>query len=269
MRIRDQDIVIITGASRGIGKAAAIEFGKKKCRVDILARDSSKLNEVKTQIESAGGQAMVVNCDVSNENDCFSAIEQVINTWGSVDILVNNAGYGHYGNIENLDTPGMEKIIRTNLFGPIWCTKAVLPTMKKNQRGHIVNISTIISKRAFPHMGAYCMSKFALTGMDESLGLELKKYGVGVSLVCPGYTATEFQQNAALSGQRPDLRQKLGMKPETVGKAIVKAVECNIRRTTLTLDGKFLLLMNKISPSFVDYIFSKMFKEKNDAHHTS
>jgi short-subunit dehydrogenase len=262
MKLNPQDVVVITGASRGIGRAAAIEFAKKKCRVAILARDTSKLNEVKLEIERSGGEAMVVPCDVSNERDCFSAMDQVINTWGRVDVLLNNAGYGHYGNIEKLDTPGMEKIIRTNLFGPIWCTQAVLPSMKKNQRGHIVNISSIIGRRAFPHMGAYCMSKFALAGMDESLGHELKHYGINVSLVCPGYTATEFQQNAALSGKRPDLRQKLGMKPETVAKAIVKAVECNIRRTNLTMDGKFLLLVNKISPSFVDYIFSKMFKEK-------
>ncbi|MEZ4845482.1 MAG: SDR family oxidoreductase [Bdellovibrionota bacterium] len=264
MKLKNQDIVVITGGSRGIGRAAAIEFAKRKCRVALLARDTSKLNDVKSEIERVGGSAIVVHCDVSNENDCFSAIDQVVKTWGGVDVLVNNAGYGHYGDIENLDTPGMEKIIRTNLFGPIWCTKAALPTMKKQNRGHIVNISSIIGRRAFPHMGAYCMSKFALAGMDESLGHELKRYNIGVSLVCPGYTATEFQQNASLSGKRPDLRQKLGMKPESVGKAIVRAVDCNIRRTNLTIDGKLLLLVNKISPSFVDYIFSKMFKKSQD-----
>ena len=205
---------------------------------------------------------MVVSCDVSKESDCFAAIELVHSSWERIDVLVNNAGYGHYSTIERLDSPGMDKIIRTNLFGPIWCIQAVLPFMKPKKRGHIVNVSTIISKRAFPHMGAYCMSKFALTGMDESLGLELKPYGIGVSLLCPGYTATEFQQNAALTGELPNLQQKLGMKPATVGKAIVRAVECNIRRTHLTIDGKLLLLINKISPSFVDFIFSIMFKEK-------
>lgn len=108
------------------------------------------------------------------------------------------------------------------------------------------------------------MSKFALTGMDESLGLELRKYGIHVSLVCPGYTSTEFQQNSTLTGKRPHLRQKLGMKPETVASKILKAVECNIRRSHLTFDGKFLLLINKISPSFVDFIFSRLFKEKTE-----
>lgn len=262
MKISSGDVVVITGASRGIGKATALAFAKKGCCIALLARDVSKLDLVKSEIEALGAKAMVVSCDVSKEGDCFAAIELVYSSWNRIDVLVNNAGYGHYSLIEKLDTPSMERIIRTNLFGAIWCIQAALQFMKPAGRGHIVNISTIISKRAFPQMGAYCMSKFAMTGMDESLGLELKPYGIGVSLVCPGYTATEFQQNAALTGERPNLQQKLGMKPATVAKAIVKAVECNIRRTHLTIDGKLLLLVNKISPSLVDFVFSKMFKEK-------
>jgi short-subunit dehydrogenase len=262
MNLAPHDVVVVTGASRGIGKAAAIAFAQRGCDVALLGRDIAKMEETRREVESHGVKAMVVSCDVSQESDCFSAMEKVIAQWKKIDVLVNNAGYGHYSLIEKLDTPSMEKIIRTNLFGPIWCLQAVLPSMKANKRGHIVNISTIISKRAFPHMGAYCMSKFALTGMDESLGLELKPYGINVSLVCPGYTATEFQQNAALTGERPNLQQKLGMKPKTVGKAIVRAVEKNIRRTHLTIDGRLLLFVNKISPSFVDFVFSIMFKEK-------
>lgn len=262
MNLQPQDVVVITGASRGIGKAAAIEFAKKGCFVALLARDVSKLQETKSEVESFGGKAMVVECDVSKESDCKAAMNKVLDTWKKIDVLVNNAGYGHYSVIEKLDTPSMDRIIRTNLFGPIWCIQAVLPSMKAKRRGHIVNISTVISKRAFPHMGAYCMSKFALTGMDESLGLELKNYGIDVSLVCPGYTATEFQQNAATTGERPNLRQQLGMKPKQVGEAIVSAVEKNKRRTILTMDGRMLLLANKISPSFVDWVFSIMFKEK-------
>ncbi len=264
MKLHHGDVVVITGASRGIGRATALAFAKKGCLIALLARDISKLDQVKSEVESLGTKAMVVSCDVSKESDCFSAIDQVQTHWGKIDVLINNAGYGHYSTIEQLDTVGMDKIIRTNLFGAIWCIQAVLPWMKSKKRGHIVNVSTIISKRAFPHMGAYCMSKFALTGMDESLGLELRKYGIHVSLVCPGYTSTEFQQNSTLTGKRPHLRQKLGMKPETVASKILKAVECNIRRSHLTFDGKFLLLINKISPSFVDFIFSRLFKEKTE-----
>jgi short-subunit dehydrogenase len=262
MKLHSGDVVIVTGASRGIGRATALAFAQKGCSVALLARDISKLDQVKGEIESLGAKAMVVFCDVSKESECFAAVELVHSRWGRIDVLVNNAGYGHYSLIEKLDTSSMDQIIRTNLFGPIWCTQAVLKFMKPRKRGHIVNISTIISKRAFPHMGAYCMSKFALTGMDESLGLELKPYGVGVSLVCPGYTATEFQQNAALTGELPNLQQKLGMKPKKVANAIVRAVEHNIRRTHLTIDGKLLLLVNKISPSFVDFVFSKIMKQK-------
>jgi short-subunit dehydrogenase len=262
MRLQSDDVVVITGASRGIGKAAALAFAKKGCMVALLARDISRLEEVRKEIQSIGGKAYVFSCDVSKESDCSSTIEKVMSTLGRIDVLVNNAGYGHYGLVEKLDTNGLEKIMKTNLFGAIWCIQAALPYMKSKRRGHIVNVSTIISKRAFPQMGAYCMSKFAMTGMDESLGLELKPYGINVSLVCPGYTATDFQKNAALTGEMPDLQQKQGMKPTQVGEAIVRAVECNRRRTLLTFDGKLLLFVNKISPSLVDFVFSKILKQK-------
>ncbi len=261
MKLDSSTVVVITGASRGIGKEAAELFAKKGCQVALLARDENLLQGVQREIESQGGKAMVIGCDVSKEAECFGAIQKVIQAWGKIDVLVNNAGYGHYSSIENLDTNALDQIIKTNLFGAFWCTKAVIPPMKKQQRGHIVNISTVISKRAFPFMGAYCMSKFAMTGFDESLGLEVLPYGINVSLVCPGYTQTEFQKNAKTSGQRPNLRQQKGMQPYQVGEAIVSAVEKNKRRTILTFDGNLLLLLNKISPSFVDFFFQRYFSK--------
>ena len=262
MKISNGDVVVITGASKGIGKATAIEFAKRGCRVALLARDEDLLQKVRQEISDMGANAMAVTCDVSNEKNCHSAIQKVLSSWGKIDVLVNNAGYGHYSTIEDIDTESLEKIFKTNLFGAMWCIQAVLPSMKKAARGHIVNISSIIGKRSFPYMGAYCSSKFALTALDESLGVELKKHKIGVSLVCPGYTATDFQKNAKTSGERPNQRQQHGMKPPRVAKAIYCAVRWNKRRTMLTPDGKLLLFMNKISPSFVDFVFSIMFKEK-------
>lgn len=260
MKISPGDVVVVTGASRGIGRETAIEFAKKGCRVALLARDEALLEKVKKEISDLRSNAMVVPCDVSVESECHAAIKKVVSSWGRVDILINNAGYGHYSSVEDMDTKSLEQIFKTNLFGAMWCIQAAIPFMKEKKRGHIVNISSIIGKRAFPFMSAYCSSKFALTALDESLGLELKPYKIGVSLVCPGYTSTEFQKNAKTSGERPNLRQQLGMKPARVAKAIVCAVRWNKRRTHLTADGRLLLFMNKISPSFVDFIFSKMFK---------
>ena len=260
MHIEPNQVVVITGASRGIGRETALEFADRKCRVALLARDQPLLEQLCSVIETRGGQAIVIPCDVSHEKDCFESIQKVVDHWGTVDILVNNAGYGHYGAIENLDTKSLEQIFKTNLFGALWCTQAVIPFMKKQKRGHIVNVSTVISKRAFPYMGAYCMSKFAMTGFDESLRLELEPYGIDVSLVCPGYTKTEFQQNAKVSGSKPNMREQKGMVPKEVAEAICHAVEHNKSRTILTKDGKLLLLMNKISPSFVDSFFRRYFK---------
>ena len=141
----------------------------------------------------------------------YDSIQKVQEVFGRIDVLVNNAGYGHYASVEELDTESLENIIKTNLFGSFWCAKAVIPFMKEQKLGHIVNVSTVISKRAFPYMSAYCMSKFAMTAFDESLRLELKPFSIGVSLVCPGYTKTDFHTSARSSGKKPKIKNRPAM----------------------------------------------------------
>src|SRR5205823_2634916 len=140
--------------------------------------------------------------------------------------------------------------------------QAVLPEMKKRRSGHIVNISTIISRRSIPFMSAYCMTKFAMNAMDEALRLELKKYGIGVSLVCPGLTSTDFQTNAEKIQFEPLMKSSDGMPAKKVGEAIYKAVRCNRRVTPLTFSGKSLWMINKFFPSVVDRIIYKMYGNK-------
>src|ERR1043166_1191262 len=170
MKIDLSTVVAITGASRGIGRAAAISFAKRGAKIALLSRNNKKLEEVAKELPT---ESFVIPVDVSNETSAKSAIKKVVDHFGKIDVLVNNAGYGHYSKIENLSTSDLDQIFHTNLYGSLWCTQAVLPDMKKRKSGHIVNVSTIISRRSIPFMSAYCMTKFAMNAMDEALRLEL------------------------------------------------------------------------------------------------
>jgi short-subunit dehydrogenase len=134
--------------------------------------------------------------------------------------------------------------------------------MKSRRRGHIVNVSTVLSKRSVPYMTAYCMTKSAMNAMDEGLRLEVRPFGIGVTLVCPGLTETDFQSNAAQIGYAPPIRNKGGMSAAHVGRVIVLAVERNRRRVALTLSGKVLLALQRISPALTDEAIHLMFSRK-------
>ncbi len=262
MKLDQNTVVVITGASRGIGKEAAFEFARRGTRIVLASRDQARLETVAKEVRALGAETEVVVCDVSKEERCRHLIDQALKRFGQVDVLVNNAGFGHYAAVENLTTSALREIFDTNLYGSIWCAQAVLPHMKERKRGHIVNVSTVISKRSLPFMTAYCMTKFAMNAMDEGLRIEVRPYGIGVSLVCPGLTATDFQDNAKKTGPKRAIDNGRGMPAKIVGKAIVKAVAKNRRRVSLTLSGRLLGTLQRISPTMVDEIMWRFFKER-------
>ena len=265
MRINKNTVVAITGASRGIGRAAAIEFAKRGAKVVLLARDKARLDEVAQRVAETGGEALALACDVSREHDCHDWVSKTLLRFSRIDVLVNNAGFGHYADVESLTTESLEQIFKTNLYGAIWCTQAVLPHMKERKSGHIVNISTVISIHSIPFMTAYCMSKFAMNAFDEGLRVEVKRFGINVSLVCPGLTATDFQSNTVRLGFEPFMKNRHGMSAARVGKAIVRAVEHRRKRTYLTAGGKTLVFMHKLAPGFVDEVIYRIYGKRFSA----
>jgi short-subunit dehydrogenase len=262
MRIDRDTVVAITGASRGIGRAAAVEFARKGAKLVLLARDAGRLDEVARKVRDAGGEALPLVCDVSREADCRAWVGEALARFGRIDVLVNNAGFGHYADAAGLTTEALERIFKTNLYGTIWCTQAVLPHMKERRSGHIVNVSSVISIRSIPFMTAYCMTKFAMNAFTEGLLVELLPFRIGVSLLCPGLTATDFQSNTTKKDFEPLMKNETGMSPEKVGKAIVRAVRCNRKRTYLTTQGRFLVWAQKFSPGFVDWAICRMYGRK-------
>jgi len=185
-------LILITGATSGIGKAIAYRFAREGAKVIGIARTEKRLEELK---EEFAWKALTIDtypCNVSKANSVRSLINEIINKHKKIDILVNNAGIGHKSPVEEMTEERFDEMIDINIKGVFLMTKYVLPHMKKEKDGYIINISSGAGKNGIANMSGYCATKFALTGFTESVALEAKPHDVKVSLVCPGSTSTEF-----------------------------------------------------------------------------
>ena len=260
-------VVIITGASSGIGRACAAEFFKKGARVVLVARTESKLIELTNSIKHLGGEAMYVVADVSNESDCINVMEKVVNNFGGIDVLVNNAGISMRALFYDLDLTDFKKLMDINFYGTIYCTKHALKYILE-RKGSVVGVSSIAGHKGLPGRTAYSASKFAMTGFLEALRIENFKKKLHVLVASPGFTNSSIRQNALNSSgehQKESPRdEKKMMSSEEVAKRIVSAVEKRKNSIVLTSQGKLLVFLNKIFPNLVDrLVFRALSKEKN------
>ena len=185
----DSSVAVITGASRGIGRAVALEAAKRGAQLGLISRSKDELDAV---LADVGGSGVVSVADVARREDVERAIAEIEGALGRIDILVNNAGIGAYGAFADTDVDVFEKIMRVNYLGTIYAMKAVLPGMIARGKGHIVNVASIAGRIGAPFESAYSASKFAVAGMSEAAAIELGAKGIGVSIVNPGPVATEF-----------------------------------------------------------------------------
>src|ERR1043166_2031428 len=211
--------VVITGASSGIGRAAALEFARRGANVGLAARRREKLEGVAAECRALGVEATAIVTDVSVRDDCQRLIASV----PRVDVLVSNAGFGIYDPIETAKPSALESTMPTNYFGAVYCTQAVLPQMLERRDGAIVVVSSITGIMGYASMGGYCASKFALNGFAEALRSEVIGRGVRVSMVCPATTDTDFFQIAQRDKMPGASRMMLAMKPEKGARAISAA----------------------------------------------
>jgi 3-oxoacyl-[acyl-carrier protein] reductase len=183
---------IITGASKGIGKAIAMSFAREKMNVVLSARTRSDLEKTAGEVEKLGGTPLVVPADVSKGQAVDKLVALAIERFGKIDILINNAGIGVFAPVDELQTQDFDRMFAVNMRGVFLCSRAVLPYMKKQNSGVIINISSLAGKNFFKGGAGYAASKWALNGFTKCLMLEAREFNIRVSIVCPGSVITEF-----------------------------------------------------------------------------
>lgn len=257
--IKDK-VVLVTGASSGIGKAlghTALQHGAK---LAVCARNMKKLEE--TFLGISPEQILLVEADVSKEADCERFINSTINKWGRVDVLINNAGISMRALFEVADLEVIKELMDINFWGTVYCTKYALPSIRKN-KGVIVGVSSIAGFRGLPARTGYSASKFAMQGFLEALKTELLATGVHVMWVSPGFTASNIR-NVALSAdgskqKETPLDEGKLMSAEDCATLIIKAIEGKKRTLVMTSQGKLTVWLNKLFPGIADKLVYKHF----------
>lgn len=210
-------VALVTGGSRGIGRAIALRLAGLGSDVAICARDEAKLRDAETLIRAAGVRALALRADVTRANDVTKLVEKVEAELGTLSLLVNNAGIGLFGPVHEKTEAEWDQLMDTNVKSVFLVSRAVIPGMMRRGGGDIVNISSLAGKSVFAGGGAYCASKWAVQGLSGCMAEELREHGIRVSTVCPGSVATEF------SGRGPKDPAKV-LRPEDVAHAVAMIV---------------------------------------------
>lgn len=257
-------VIIITGASSGIGKACAELFSEGGSKVVIAARGEEALRDVASSLQ---GENLAIQTDVSKEEDCEQLVKATLERFGRLDVLINNAGVSMRALFKDVDLSVLKSLMDINFWGTVYCTKHALPHLLQS-KGSVVGVSSIAGFKGLPGRSGYSASKFAMHGFLESLRTENLKTGLHVLLACPGFTATRIRSTAlAADGstqkESPRKEHKM-MTPEAVANRIYKAVARRKRTIVLTRQGKLAVLVNKFFPSFTDrQVYNTLAKEPN------
>jgi short-subunit dehydrogenase len=250
-------VVIVTGASSGIGAATAVACGQEKMRVVLAARRRDRLDRVADEVRAAGGEARVVPTDVRDESAVHALVEGTVAAWDRLDILVNNAGAGVLAPIGDTTAADFEDQLHVNFLSAVYGVLAALPHMRRAGAGHIVNVASVVGKRASPFRSAYVAAKFALVGLSEALRMELAGQGIDVTCVCPIGTATEFHtaevNRLGVSGRGGPVQT-----PAHVARAIVRALRRPRPEVHPYPPARALFVANALAPRLVDRLLMRM-----------
>ncbi|MFO0804095.1 MAG: SDR family NAD(P)-dependent oxidoreductase [Gemmataceae bacterium] len=253
--------VLVTGASQGIGRALCVVAAKKGCKVLAAARSQPLLDELAAEIRAAGGTVATVVADVTKPDDRAAMVASAQQHFGGLDVLINNAGIGATGHFMDSEPEVLRSIFETNFFGLTETTRVFLPLLKAGVTPAIVNISSVVGKRALPARSLYSSSKFAVAGFSEAIRAELAKDGIDVLVVSPGLTQTNFSKNMLEQKARMQMDHMRGMTSEEVAEATLAAIAKGKVDTTLTFRGKLLVLVNRFFPWVVDFFSKKKVRE--------
>jgi short-subunit dehydrogenase len=258
-------VIIITGATSGIGKALAYECASRGAWLTISGRNNEKLMEISEDLLKTGIKVLPVKADVSSEDDCRELIRKTVEEYGRIDVLINNAGISMRALFAEVDLDVLRKLMDTNFWGTVYCSKFALPYLLSS-KGSLVGVSSVAGYKGLPGRTGYSSSKFAMMGLLEVIRIENRKKGLHVLIAAPGFTTSNIR-NVALSkdgsqqGETPLDESRL-MSAETVAGKIADAIEKRKRTLVLTTVGKMTVLLNKFLPAFMDkMVYNHMAKE--------
>ncbi|MFB6340501.1 SDR family oxidoreductase [Saccharicrinis sp. FJH62] len=259
-------VVIITGASSGIGLALARQYAAKGSHLVLAARSLDKLNEVSVELEKSGVEVLAVKTDVSIESDCKNIVERAVSKFGRVDVLINNAGISMRANFMDVELSVLKRLMDVNFWGTVYCTRYALPYLLKS-KGSLVGVSSIAGYVGLPGRTGYSASKFAMHGFLNTVRTENLKKGLHVLIAAPGFTASNVRFSALTAdgssqGETPRKEDKM-MSAEEVARHIYKAVIKRKRTLILTfVEGKLTVFLSKFMPGLlIKLTYNHMAKE--------
>ena len=256
-------IILITGASSGIGKESAIEFAKLGANIILVARKKDKLEQVANELKKFNVSILVCQCDVSKKDQVKEMSKIVLEKFESIDVLVNNAGFAIYGSVDDLTIDEIESQMETNYFGMVYCIKNFLPSMLKKKSGHIVNVASVAASFGLPGIASYCASKFAMLGFSEGLKHELNNTGVGITVVSPIMVRTNFFEHPSFE-KMPNF-SPVSLSSKTVAKTILKAANSPRLEIIVPSVVRGAVWAKNTFPYVINPILGKSFKKQLDS----
>jgi len=243
-------VAVVTGASSGIGEATVLELAARGASVVAAARSVDKLEDLARRAASYG--VLVAEADVADRESVEAMVELTVEKLGRVDVLVNNAGLGLSGRVSELRPEDLRYIFEVNTIGPLNCVQAALPRMGRGDR--IINVSSVVGKRAIPKVGGYCSTKFALNALSDSLRVEIAERGVSVTSVYPGTTRTSFRDNSRRTKDEKRGWRPKGVTPERVAQKIADAAEKGPRDVYVTPSDRLFVAGVTLFPGLTDRV---------------
>jgi short-subunit dehydrogenase len=252
-------VVLLTGASSGIGAAAARRFAAAGADLVLVARSADKLA---TLAGSLPGRPLVLPADISDQRQVQALVDETIAAYKRIDLLINNAGVGIAGPVAELDSQDFEKALQVDLFGPLYAIQAVLPHMQRAGRGQIINVSSVVARHALPYLGGYAAAKAALDRLSEALRIELIGSPITVTMLRPGTTRTGFSSRRLGRGSEQRRGAPRGVPPETVAAAMLRAARREPRVAYVSLSDRLRLIAADLLPGLTDRILAQSFSWK-------
>ncbi|MCZ6491515.1 MAG: SDR family NAD(P)-dependent oxidoreductase [Acidobacteria bacterium] len=258
MRKLENKVVIVTGASSGIGAATARLFAAEGASLALASRAIHKLQAL---ADSLGPRAIAIETDITDPVQVQEMVRRCAERFGRIDMLINNAGVGMYGSIAKMPLAQLNQLVATNWLGPVYAIQAVVPCMQRQGGGQIINVSSVVGKVAMPWMTAYSSTKFALNALSDGLRMELKRDHIHVISVCPGRVRTPFPENALKDPDSQSFHPG-GISPERAARAILRASLRGSKEIIVPASNWGFVWLHALFPRLLDWMMVRFLRQR-------